>query len=84
MGKEDKLVRKLQSDSTITWNELESLLNRLGWKTLEGRGSRVKFVKTIEGAKQLITLHRPHPGNKVKVYAQKIVIEKLEEVGDIK
>ena len=44
----------------------------------------MKFVKTIEGTRQLISLHRPHPGNKVKAYAQKIVIEKLEEVGDIK
>jgi hypothetical protein len=51
--------------------------------TWEGAGSRMKFVKEIKGVKHVISLHKPHPGNEVKEYAQKDVVEKLEEVGDL-
>ena len=44
-------------------------------------GSRLIFKN---GAKRPIMLHKPHPGNIVKEYAMKQVLEDLKEAGYIK
>ncbi len=44
-------------------------------------GSRLIFKN---GAKRPIMLHKPHPGNIVKEYAMKQVLEDLKEAGFIK
>ena len=48
----------------IDWQKIEFLLVAAGGKVIEGRGSRVTFVKgEIKAA-----FHRPHPGNEALKY----------------
>lgn len=77
MGKLDKLIEKMGNPkSAWTWNELCSLLKKLGYTQEEGSGSRVKFDNG--NAPDLINLHKPHPGNEVKGYVIRQVREKLQ------
>ena len=80
MSKEEKLIAELTNlQGTFTWNELVSLLNKLGYIQLQGSGSRVKFDNgSPEG---LISLHKPHPGNEIKRYAKAQVLETLIRQG---
>ena len=76
MGRRDKLkARLLDGKQVLTWNELVTLLTSLGYKELKRGGSRVKFDNG--NPDDTIILHRPHPGNQVKHYAVKLVLEKL-------
>jgi len=61
------------------------LLTHFGYeKAGKGKtgGSRVKFVH-LE-TKDIINLHKPHPGNILKRYQVKQIIEKLKDLGLIK
>ena len=78
MAKQDKLKSKLLDHRrTFTWQELSSLLKILGYQEIQGNGSRVKFDNG--NPDDLINLHRPHPGNEIKRYAIRQVIEKLKQ-----
>jgi len=85
MGTRDKLrERFLKMPSDFTFDEMERLLESYGYvKGNKGRtsGSRVIFKN---GDKRPIMLHKPHPGNIVKQYAMKQVLEDLREAGLIK
>jgi len=75
MSKKDKLIDKFKSDSSFTWPELISLMDMLGLRMIEGRGSRVRFEK--KGIK--ITMHKPHPDNKIKNYVRKEILKRLKD-----
>ena len=78
MGRRDKLkARLLDGRRAVTWKELVTLLKSLGYKEIQGDGSRVKFDNG--NPDDTINLHRPHPGNQVKHYAVKLVLEKLTQ-----
>lgn len=80
MSKSGKLLQRLLSlDGAFSWQDLESLLSQLGYDKREGAGSRVKFDNG--NADMMISLHRPHPGNELKRYVRKQVIEKLRMGG---
>ena len=80
MGKREKLVAKLKSvPADFTWQDLTALLKVLGYREVQGSGSRVKFDNGNSG--QMINLHKPHPGNTIKRYALRQLIEKLEQGG---
>lgn len=85
MSKNEKLLLRLLSISKdFTWEELLKILNLFGFtehKKGKTGGSRRKFV---DDKKNVIILHKPHPGNIVKEYAIKQVIEQLIEKGYIK
>lgn len=85
MGTKDKLrERFLKMPSDFTFDEMERLLEEYGYeKGNKGKtsGSRIIFKN---GAKRPIMLHKPHPGNIVKEYAMKQVLEDLKEAGFIK
>ena len=85
MSSKDKLIaRFLLLPSDFTFDELERLLKALGYtKSNKGKtsGSRVIF-KDKEG--HPIMLHKPHPGNIVKQYALRQVLEELENKGYLK
>lgn len=85
MSTKDKLVaRFLTIPNDFTFDELERLLGSLGYsKSNKGKtsGSRVVF-KDKEG--RPIMLHKPHPGNIVKQYALRQVMEELQLKGYIK
>lgn len=69
MTRRDKLVIRLKSrPRDFTWDELVRLLSSLGYKEApSGKtgGSRRRFVHPEAPA---IALHKPHPGNIVKMY----------------
>lgn len=80
MSKLEKLIAKLLNEqASFTWQELETLLRRLGYQQLQVQGSRIKFHNGDPRA--MINLHKPHPGNELKVYAKRQVIEQLRSGG---
>ena len=85
MSSKDKLIaRFLTLPSDFTFDELERLLTILGYtKSNKGKtsGSRVVF-KDNEG--HPIMLHKPHPGNIVKMYALRQILEELQSKGLLK
>ena len=85
MSSKDKLIARFQSlPSDFTFDELERLLTILGYtKSNKGKtsGSRVIF-KDKDG--HPIMLHKPHPGNIVKLYALRQVLEDLQSKGLLK
>jgi hypothetical protein len=85
MSRTEKLLQRLLSTpKDFTWDELITLLHYFGFGELKkGKtgGSRRKFV---DAKKNIISLHKSHPGNIVKQYALKQVIKLLVEKGYIK
>jgi len=80
LGKREKLIARLKTvPADFTWQDLNAMLKALGYKEVQGSGSRVKFDNGK--ADQMINLHKPHPGNIVKRYALRQLIEKLEQGG---
>ena len=74
-------MRFLSLPKDFTFNELENLLLGFGYiRDNKGKtsGSRVVF-KNDENSP--IMLHKPHPGNTVKLYTLKQVLNELKEVG---
>ncbi len=84
MSKKDKLISRLrQKPKDFTWDELTTLLNKLGYeplKTGKTGGSRRRFVHQTSPP---ISLHKPHPQNKLKRYTIDDILEKLESEGMI-
>ncbi len=85
MSQTEKLIRRLLSiPKDFTWEELTKILTHFGYfehKKGKTGGSRRKFV---DSNKNVIILHKPHPGNIIKEYAIKQVIAQLKEKGLIK
>ncbi len=78
MAKADKLIVRFKAvKSDFTWNELKKLLEGFGYKQIPGAGSRVKFDNGNPA--QRVNLHRPHPGNIVKIYIVRELKKKLCE-----
>ena len=69
MSRKEKLIKRLQSrPKDFTWDELQRLLEGFGYELAkQGKtgGSRRRFVHETAAT---ITLHKPHPGNIVKMY----------------
>lgn len=77
MSKNEKRLAKLLNEHmAFTWPELVTLLRRLGYTQIEGAESRVKF--DIGDPSAMITLHKPHPGNELKHYIRRQIIEQLK------
>jgi hypothetical protein len=85
MGTKEKpreRFKKMPSD--FTFDEMQRLLEGYGYeKSNKGKtsGSRIIYKN---GDKRPIMLHKPHPGNIVKEYAMKQVLDDLKEAGLIK
>jgi len=86
MSKRDKLLAKLDTrPKNFTYNELNSLLKKLGYAQRQlgkSSGSRVAFVHPE--TQHIIRLHKPHPGNELKRYQIDYLIEELTKEGYIK
>lgn len=82
MSQLEKLLEKFINTPFPKWDELVSLLKKLGYKQLDGDGSRVKFVNLNK--QSIIELHRPHPQNTIKTYIKKDIIKELKDRGLIK
>lgn len=81
MSKKEKLIKKfttVPARSDLTFDELETLLEGLGYKKVEGSGARVKFFN--EAIRDLILLHKPHPGNIINKATVRDVQKKLKNI----
>jgi len=79
-SKQKKTLRAVFTDPvspSIPWSDIESLLASAGCRTIEGRGSRVRFEK--DGMVQ--TFHRPHPEPAAKRYQVREAREFLIRLG---
>lgn len=85
MSKLDKAKEKLKSvPRDFTYSEAKYLLTQLGFKEYtKGKtsGSRVKFYRENDG--KVILLHKPHPGDEMKISVTRMLKEFLEEMGEI-
>ena len=84
MGTKEKLIERIkQRPVDFTFDEAKRLMSLLGYDlSNKGKtsGSRVIFYK--EGWAPIM-LHRPHPGNVLKHYVVKQLLETLLENGDL-
>ena len=83
MSKTRKLLERLDRiPRDMTWEELSSLLERLGFSRKEGAGSRVLFFCASD-PQRVIWLHRPHGRNPATVLSVYIrdVRDRLNEWG---
>lgn len=62
---------------TIVWADIESLLVAAGCNTIEGQGSRVRFVL----GERILIIHRPHPQKEAKRYQVSDVRTFLNDAG---
>jgi len=83
MTKKEKLTTRLLSKpKDFRYSELVSLLGSLGYQefsTGKTSGSRIAFChgKT----RHIIRLHRPHPGDIMKMYQVELIIDVLKREG---
>jgi len=76
MPRHDKLLAKLDNlNAAFTWAALVRVLTALGFEQIAGSDSRVK--SDHKTAKVMINLHKSHPGNEIKAYVRRQVIEHL-------
>lgn len=75
MSKTDKLLESFISTPFPAWKDLVTLLGKLGYVKLEGRGSRIRFVNLDK--QSVFELHRPHPSNTIKTYVKNEIIREL-------
>jgi hypothetical protein len=77
MSKFEKLVHRfLLKPKDYTYNELLELLGGLGYREIQGSGSRVNFEN--EKLKHHIKLHKPHLGNILKRYQIDLIADELK------
>jgi predicted RNA binding protein YcfA (HicA-like mRNA interferase family) len=80
MSQREKLLERFKTKpKDFTWDELEKLLNSMGYVQEKGDGSRRKFYNSETCA--LISLHKPHPGRILKSYQVTDVLNHLQERG---
>lgn len=83
MSTKEKLIERfLRQPKDFTYQELSRLLNGFGYvEETKGKtsGSRVLFFNKEK--EHAIMLHKPHPGNIMKAYATKYVLQELQTIG---
>lgn len=82
-GQFEKSIKRLLSiPKNYTYSEAKTLLRHLGYEESNKgstSGSRVLFYKN----ERRIALHKPHPGDIMKVYVVKELIKFLKDGGEI-
>lgn len=63
--------------TSLEWRKIEALFAAAGATTIEGSGSRVRFV--LHGV--VATFHRPHPAKEAKRYQVRDARSFLEQAG---
>jgi len=63
--------------TTLEWRGIEALFMALGARSIEGRGSRVRF----ELNNVVATFHRPHPQKEAKPYQVRDARRFLQQAG---
>jgi hypothetical protein len=70
-------VFRTPTSADLAWADLEGLLHAVGCETIEGDGSRVRFVMGTE----IETFHRPHPAKEAKRYQVRQARDFLLRIG---
>ena len=85
MGSKEKLIERFKRlPNDFTFDEMERLLSVFGYeKSNKGKTSGSRVIYRNEN-KRPIMLHKPHPGNIIKGYAMKQVLDELKEAGFLK
>ena len=85
MGTKEKLIERFKSLPTnFTFEEMERLLSIFGYeKSNKGKTSGSRDILK-NGDKRPIMIHKPHPGNVIKGYAIRQVLNDLTNEGFIK
>lgn len=85
MGSKEKLIERFKwQPNDFTFDEMERLLSIFGYeKSNKGKTSGSRVIYRNEN-KRPIMLHKPHPGNIIKGYAMKQVLDELKEAGFLK
>ena len=81
MTKKEKLLEKFLSKPlkrNLTFRELVTLFQSLGYELINKEGSRVAFWNKATG--DIFDLHQPHPDDTLKLYVAKKVQEKLRDI----
>jgi hypothetical protein len=83
MSRDEKLLRRFQGmPLDFTWNELVRLLSSLGFTELTtGKTAGSRRVFYAETKNLIIRLHKPHPGNELKMYQMHLLLETLKKGG---
>ena len=85
MSRSEKAKDRLKSvPKDYTFTEAENLLNSLGFERYnKGKtsGLRVMFIRKRDQLS--ILLHKPHPGNEMKAYAVRSLLNFLIEAGEV-
>ena len=85
MGTNEKLIERFKSmPSDFTFDELVTLLCRLGYKMqVKGKTSGSRAIFIGDGCIPIL-VHKPHPGNIVQRYVMKHIHKQLIDDGKIK
>ena len=85
MSKYEKAKERiLLKPKDYTYTEARYLLSQMGFEEYtKGKtsGSRVKFYRETD--KRIILLHKPHPGDVMKIGAVKNLVEHLIRLGEL-
>jgi len=82
MSKFEKAKDRLKSEpKDFKWSELRTVLIHLGFKEIQGSGSRVKFHDKDKGL--VCSFHKPHPNPDMKSYAVREALAFLIDNGYI-
>ena len=80
MANIEKLYNQLlQSKNNFTWQKVKRLLTLIGYKEIQGAGSRVRFVNK-DLTPRVINLHKPHPHNEIGHGCAKNLTETLKNL----
>jgi hypothetical protein len=82
MAKKEKLLEKFLSKPlkrNLTFRELFTLFQSLGYELINKEGSRVAFWSKSTG--DIFDMHQPHPDDTLKLYVVKKVQKKLKDIG---
>jgi hypothetical protein len=78
MSRKEKLKERLyRYPKDFTWDELVTVLSNNGYKELPSTGTSGR--KFADERNHIIALHKPHPGNIVKGYALREIVQILKE-----
>ena len=81
MTKKGKLLEKFLSKPlkrNLSFRELVTLFQSLGYELINKEGSRVAFWNKETG--DIFDMHQPHPDDTLKIYVVKKVQEKLKDI----
>jgi hypothetical protein len=77
MTANEKLIQRFRrKPKDFSFDELKRLLSFYGYSEKQGAGSRVIFMN--EKTKHKIKLHKPHPGNILKLYQLDLIENELK------